>query len=95
MSYVCPVRFAWDPKKAAANLRKHQVSFEEAATALADPLGLEKEDAIDPARTVVVCMSDRPRLLLCVYAEIDEDPYRIISARRATAHERRAYEEGH
>jgi uncharacterized DUF497 family protein len=40
-------------------------------------------------------MSDRPRLLLCVYAEIDEDTYRIISARRATAHERRAYEEGH
>jgi uncharacterized DUF497 family protein len=70
------------------------VSFEEAASALADPLGLEKEDAIDPTRTVVVCMSARQRLLLCVYPEIDPDTYRIISARLATSHERRSYEEG-
>lgn len=39
-----PLTFAWDPKKAAANLKKHGVSFEEAATAFADPLSLTISD---------------------------------------------------
>lgn len=88
------MRFSWDPRKAASNVRKHGVSFEEATTVFADPLALAIEDAIDPGRTVLVGMSERQRVLLTVYTDIDEDEVRIISARSATSHERRHYEEG-
>jgi uncharacterized protein len=88
------VRFTWDPHKAALNVRKHGVSFEEAASVFADPLALAVEDAVDPGRTVLIGMSERLHVLLTVYTEIDEDTIRIISARRATSHERRHYEEG-
>lgn len=60
----------------------------------ADTLALAVEDAVDPRRTLLIGMSERERVLLTVYAEIDEDTIRIISARRATSHERRSYEEG-
>ncbi len=75
-------------------MRKHGVSFEEAASVFADPLALAVEDAVDPGRTVLIGMSERRRVLLTVYADLDEDTIRIISARRATSHERRHYEEG-
>lgn len=75
-------------------MRKHGVSFEEAASVFADPLALAVEDAVDPGRTVPIGMSERRRVLLTVYADLDEDTIRIISARRATSHERRHYEEG-
>ncbi len=88
------MRFTWDPRKAAANARKHGVSFEEAASVFADPLALVVEDAVDPGRTVLIGMSERLRVLLTVYTDIDQDTIRIISARRATSHERRHYEEG-
>jgi uncharacterized protein len=78
----------------AANVRKHGVSFEEAASVFADPLAPAVEDAVDPGRTVLIGMSERLRVLLTVYTDIDEDTIRIISARRATTHERRHYEEG-
>lgn len=71
-----------------------RLSFEEAATVFADTLALAVEDAVDPRRTLLIGMSERERVLLTVYAEIDEDTIRIISARRATSHERRSYEEG-
>ncbi len=81
------MRFTWDSRKAAINVRKHGIPFEEAATVFADPLALAIEDAIDPGRTVLVGMSERQRVLLTVYTDIDEDEVRIISARRATSHE--------
>lgn len=86
--------FTWDPRKAAANVRKHGVSFDEAATVFGDPLALAIEDAIDPGRTLLIGMSERQRILLTVYTEIEADTIRIISARRATSHERKHYEEG-
>jgi uncharacterized protein len=90
------VDFSWDDRKAASNLRKHGVSFDEAATVFADPLALAIEDAVDSERTLLLGMSNRDRLLLVVHAELDESIIRIISARRATLHERRRYEEeGH
>jgi hypothetical protein len=70
------------------------VTFEEAATVFADPLALSVEDLIDPGRTLLVGTSERTRVLVTVYAEIDADTVRIISARRATSHERRKYDEG-
>ncbi len=94
MYYTYDVRFTWDPRKAAVNLRKHGVSFEEAASVFADPLALAVEDAVEPERALLIGLSDRRRVLLSVYSEIDDDTIRIISARRATSHERRHYEEG-
>ncbi|OFX20425.1 MAG: hypothetical protein A2V77_02775 [Anaeromyxobacter sp. RBG_16_69_14] len=88
------VNFTWDPKKAESNLRKHRVSFEEAMTVFEDPLALMKPDVLDPDRIVALGMSEKERVLYCVYFEVDEKETRIISARRATSHERRNYEEG-
>jgi uncharacterized DUF497 family protein len=88
------VRCTWDARKAAANLRKHRVSFDEAASVFADPLALVIEDAVHPERSLLIGLSDRIRVVLSVYTEIDDDTIRIISARRATSHERRHYEEG-
>ncbi len=87
------VRFTWDPRKAASNARKHGGTFEEAASVFADPLALAIEDAVDSGRTLLIGLSERMRILVAVYTEIDEDTLRIISARRATSHERRHYEE--
>ncbi len=88
--------FSWDERKAASNLKKHGVSFDEAATVFADPLALAIDDALEPKRTLLLGVSNRQRLLLVVHVELDESTIRIISARRATSHERRRYEEeGH
>jgi uncharacterized DUF497 family protein len=90
------VNFSWDERKAVSNLKKHGVSFEEASTVFADPLALAIEDALESERTLLLGMSNRQRLLLVVHVELDESRIRIISARRATSHERRRYEEeGH
>lgn len=88
------VNFTWDPRKAASNLKKHGVAFDEAATVFADPLALAIEDALDPGRTLLLGLSMRARILVVVHVEIDDATIRIISARRATSHERRRYEEG-
>lgn len=87
-------RFTWDAAKSRSNLAKHGVSFEEAVTVFMDRLALFIEDAVDPERTILLGTSDRHRLILVVHAEVDDSVIRIISARRATSHERRRYEEG-
>jgi uncharacterized DUF497 family protein len=87
------VDLSWDERKAASNLKKHGVSFGEAATVFADPLALAIDDLLDPERTLLLGMSNGQRLLLVVHVELDESTIRIISARRATSHERRRYEE--
>lgn len=83
----------WDAAKAASNFRKHGVSFEEAATALLDPLALAMEDdsAVGEARWVLVGMSSSARLLTVVSTVREEDRIRLISARRATASEMSFY----
>ncbi len=87
-------KFTWDTAKARSNLAKHGVSFEEAVTVFGDRLAPVAEDAVDAGRTILLGMSERQRLILVVHAEVDESVIRIISARCATAHERRRYEEG-
>ena len=86
----------WDPRKAESNLRKHGVSFDEAATALLDPLALTVADDGDfeEIRDITVGLSALGKLLLVVHTLRQEDTIRIISARRATAKERKVYEEG-
>lgn len=89
------MEFEWDPRKAAANLAKHKVSFEEAATVFGDPLGRIVADPRHSAREerlVLLGISRERRLLAVMYTERPE-AVRIISARRAKRPERRDYEE--
>jgi uncharacterized DUF497 family protein len=90
------VDFEWDAAKAEQNLAKHGVSFEEATTALRDPLsatGLDPDHSFGEERFVTFGVSSRGRLLVVAHTE-REDIIRIISARQATSPERKIYEEG-
>jgi uncharacterized DUF497 family protein len=89
------VRFEWDPDKAAANLRKHGVSFEEAIRVFADPLARIHDDpdhSVAEQREIIIGHSGSGRLILVAFAERRES-IRLISAREATALERKDYEE--
>jgi hypothetical protein len=86
------VQFTWDQKKAASNLRKHGVSFPEAATAFDDELGAYYPDSLHADRFILIGYSSRQNLLYVVHAEVRQDVIRIISARRATSHEKAHYE---
>jgi uncharacterized DUF497 family protein len=83
----------WDSKKAASNLKKHGVSFEEAATALLDPLAKAREDpdAEDEPRWILLGMSTKPRLLSVCYTLRRDDCIRLIAAREATRKEAKDY----
>ena len=88
--------FDWDPDKAAENLRRHRVSFEEAATVFRDPLSRTFSDpghAEGEERYLDIGYSETGRLLIVSYTE-RQGQVRIISARLATRKERRNYEEG-
>lgn len=90
------MRFIWDPRKAAGNLRKHAVSFDEASTALRDALaltGADPDHSVGEARWITFGVSSRGRLLVVSHAD-DGDMIRLISARLATRSERTLYEEG-
>jgi len=87
--------FEWDPQKAARNLAKHRVSFEEAATVFGDLFGRIVSDprhSGEEERYVLLGLSQKRRLLAVMFAE-RAGAVRLISARRATARERRDYEE--
>lgn len=82
-----------DRTKAEANLAKHGVAFDEAATCLLDPMALVLgDDAQDEARWLLVGTSERGRVLTVVYTMRGEVP-RLISARKATAREKASYED--
>lgn len=83
----------YDPAKASANLRKHGVSFSDAEGVLRDPMALTIEDiaAIDERRYVTIGLGSAGDLLVVVYTERGGE-HRLISARRATRKERKAYE---
>ena len=82
----------WDRRKAAANFLKHGVRFSEAVTVLSDDLAVTVEDEdSDEQRFVTVGASDGGEILVVVYTW-REERVRLISARRATPKERRAYE---
>jgi uncharacterized DUF497 family protein len=90
------VRFQWDPKKASSNVAKHGVSFDEAATVFGDPLAgtvSDPEHSTMESRSVTIGQSAKGRLVVVVHADRGED-IRIISARRATAGEKKKYAEG-
>ena len=88
------MEFEWDPRKAAANLRKHKVSFLEAATVFGDFFSTTAADPAHSAgehRYITVGLSNMGRLLMVAHAERG-DRIRIISARSLTRREKRAYE---
>ena len=90
------MRFEWNALKAAANLRKHGVSFAEAASVFFDPLSATGDDpdhSLDERRFVTFGMSSSGHLLVVAHAQHD-DAIRIITARLATRAERKLYEEG-
>jgi hypothetical protein len=88
------MRCVWDGRKADLNARKHGVTFEEAATVFSDPLAVIIEDDKHPENARIIGESVATRILLVVFVERDPEVLRLISARRATRHERRRYEEG-
>ena len=92
------LRFQWDAAKAKQNLRKHQVSFEEATTAFDDELSLTVPDpthAAGEARFLLLGQTSRLRLVVVAFTEPGPniDDIRIISARLADRGERHDYEE--
>ncbi len=91
--------FEWDASKARANLKKHRVSFEETKTVFNDPWLLTYPDEFHSEaeeRYISIGYSSQQRLLLVVHTEHEtgnEILIRIISSRRATAAERKTYED--
>ena len=86
--------FEYDPRKAQANWQKHGISFAEAEFVFFDPLAIHDidPDATSEDRFIAVGMGNSGRLLVVVYT-MRGDAVRLISARRATGKETKAYEE--
>ena len=88
------MKFEWNPEKAKLNFKKHKVHFEEAVTVFYDPLSATFDDAdhsVREQRFITIGFSSQGRLLVVSHTERDA-ALRIISARRATAHERKKHE---
>jgi uncharacterized DUF497 family protein len=92
--------FEWDPIKAKTNLKKHKISFEEAAEIFLDPLQLSTPDndhSEQEERWITLGNTQEHQLLLVVHTFIsyhqDQITVRIISARTATRHEQKRYKE--
>lgn len=90
------VEYKWEDDKAALNLDKHGVSFEEAITVFDDSYAriiYDDDHSDDEAREIIIGYSNRNRLLYVSYHEREVDVIRIISARLATKQERKEYED--
>jgi len=94
--YTVAVRFEWDPRKAAANLRAHKVGFAEAVTVLEDDFGLTREDpdVVDEERFVTLGLSSGGNLLVVVYTHRGPDIIRVIFAWKANRRQKGEYEKG-
>jgi len=90
------ILFVWAPPKAASNIKKHKVSFEEASTVFGDPLAITigdlRHSSLEDERCVTLGWSESGRILVVVHLDTD-DCIRIISARVATRRERHQHEE--
>ena len=88
--------FEWDPAKAASNVRKHNVSFNDAAEVIADPLSKsirDEEHSEFEERWITLGCTKDGRLLVVSHTDDEaEDSIRLISARSATPKEQRQYE---
>lgn len=89
--------YEWDQVKAKANLSKHGVSFEEAATVFLDPLAItfpDPDHSDEEEREITIGITTTKHEVVFLSHSPREDRIRIISARRATRKERKQYEEG-
>jgi len=89
------VRIEWDSRKAAANLRKHSISFDESSTVFDDPLALifpDEDHSIDELRELIIGHSVQGQLMIVSFTEREPNIIRIISARLATRKEIKDYE---
>ena len=87
--------YGWDPKKANANLRKHRVSFEEAATVFLDPFAVtfpDPDQSGEETREITIGRSATYRVVFLSHTRRGERT-RLISGRKATKRERKQYEE--
>ena len=88
------MQFEWDPKKARRNLKKHKVSFTEAATVFSDRLSItiwDPEHSEDEERNITIGLSHSHRLMMVAHTDRG-NRIRIINARELTRAEREAYE---
>ncbi len=88
--------FEWDESKEKANMRKHNVGFDEGKTIFNDPFLLtfpDMDNSDDEERYISIGLSDRDRILVLIHTD-RQGRIRIISCRKATTRERRYYEEG-
>lgn len=92
------IKFEWDPPKAVANLKKHQVSFEEAKSVFYDEFAVQffdEEHSGDEERFIMLGLSSGAKLLIVCHCEREEGSVvRIISARKATKRESAFYQGG-
>jgi uncharacterized DUF497 family protein len=95
MASEMDLNFEWDEDKAAANLKKHKISFEEAKTVFADPFAITIDDpkhSLEEYRFIDTGMSADGKVLVVSYTE-REQKIRLISCRKATKTEHKIYEE--
>ncbi len=92
------IKFEWDPSKAAANLKKHRVSFEEAKSVFYDEFAVQffdEDHSSAEERFLMLGMSSGSKLLIVCHCEREQgEVIRIISARIATKHESAFYQGG-
>jgi uncharacterized DUF497 family protein len=95
VSVVSPIRFEWDPSKAASNLRKHAIGFAEACTVFEDDEALlmpDPDHSDTKDRWALLGISAAARVLVVIHCErADGETIRLIAARRADRDERHAY----
>ena len=90
------MRIEWDPVKAKLNFKKHGVPFEEAATAISDPMavtGSDPDHSLYEERYITFGVSERGRIIVVSHSE-EGETIRIINARKASKGEQKLYEEG-
>lgn len=86
------MEYEWDPTRAASNRQKHRVSFADAVAVFSDPFALTVADEFSTEeRFVTIGMDAFGEVLVVVYTWRSADTIRIISARKATRHERDMY----
>ena len=93
------IKFEWDAAKAATNLKKHGISFDEAKSVFFDEFAIQffdQENSVTEDRFLMLGMSNETNLLLICHCERDDgNSIRVISARKATKNESKNYQRGH
>ena len=91
------ITFEWDARQAAANLKKHKIAFEDAATVFLDPLAVtfaDPDHSFDECREITIGSTLKGSLVFVSHCQLLIGCLRIISARLATRTERNDYEKG-